>query len=397
MFCKNNFWFIILSFLFGCSNTGAPDIPVIDIKKTIGSGQILDLADYVDSIHYVKLNTTDENLVAEIESILYEDEIFVLSDDSYKVKIFHEDGTFGQNVGKRGQGPHEYQFCNGVDYLSSSKEILFHAGEKLLFYDKEGNYKREVKLYGQDNQLFYRKILYLNPTLYVADVVSYDIASSKNVFFNDSLQIIKKTPQNNPPDKGGKHFYSPAVENAIMYHFDNQTIHYKPYEDTIFIMDANMNTKAYMAFDYGKYKHSVENNDMRSINVLDIQESSHYVFLQFNARDYAPEPFIIRSKLSERNIQSYVIYGIYSKKTQKLTLLNQSEKGELGFKNNIDGGLPFWPKYITAHGEMVDYYDAAAFIESFQGKQNLPDDVKNILKDLKEDDNPVIAIAKFKK
>ena len=74
--------------------------------------------------------------------------------------------------------------------------------------------------------------------------------------------------------------------------------------------------------------------------------------------------------------------------------------------NDVDGGFSFWPSYYTSQNElvsslqaykmkekMVEQYFADRTIKSPQAHQNL----KELLHGLKEDDNPVVVIAKLKK
>ena len=397
---KTTIILILISLFFaGChSNSKLETIPVIDVGNVVGTGNILNLSDFADSIHYVKLNTTENNLITYASQFSYEDELFFFLDTESVVKLYNKDGTFKQNIGKLGQGPEEYPFCTGFDYFPGLNEILLHGSQSFLFYDLEGNFKRRIKLYENNTNRrsisLYQKVLYFNPTTFVSDITSWDNASYKFLVFEDSLQIIKGLPNNKPFDKGGKNTRMPNIEDGVMYYYANSIVHYKPYEDTIFTIDKDLNIKEYMIFDYGKYKYSSMDLS-KSIIVSKIQESSGYLFLKFAFGNLAPEPFEDYNDWGRKTINHFVC-GIFDKKTRKLTLLNQARKGELGFKNDIDGGPSFWPKYVNRNGEMVSYCQADEFIEAFEGKENIPDNVKEILKNLKDDDNPIIVIAKLK-
>ena len=97
------------------------------------------------------------------------------------------------------------------------------------------------------------------------------------------------------------------------------------------------------------------------------------------------------------------IYDISNKKT--LFLDTDPVSGMLGLFNDLDGGLSFWPRYYTSDNELIDVwqsyemkellteeYFAAHEIKNPQAHQKL----KELLKNLDEEDNPVIVIAKLK-
>ena len=66
-----------------------------------------------------------------------------------------------------------------------------------------------------------------------------------------------------------------------------------------------------------------------------------------------------------------------------------------GFNNDLDGGLPFWPQQMISDKEMMCVYTAEELLELDSSKIT-DEKLKNILKNLKEDDNPVVAIVTLK-
>lgn len=149
----------------------------------------------------------------------------------------------------------------------------------------------------------------------------------------------------------------------------------------------------YIPINFGNYKNDSYSKE-KVISLLNMEEFSDFFFFEFRASGLTPEPY--ESYSNGMTITLSNICAVYNKKTSELTFLKQAQKGKLGFKNDIDDGLPFWPKYINAHGEMVSYYQPDEFMEAFQNKEDVPDDVKAILKDLQNDDNPIVVIAKIK-
>jgi hypothetical protein len=101
------------------------------------------------------------------------------------------------------------------------------------------------------------------------------------------------------------------------------------------------------------------------------------------------------------------VLGLYDIRRGKTHLLDRDPiSRRLGLVNDLDGGLSFWPQYyIESENALVQV------IEAFEMKDILTDEyfashpakdpaaharLRELLKNLKEDDNSVIVIAKLK-
>lgn len=72
--------------------------------------------------------------------------------------------------------------------------------------------------------------------------------------------------------------------------------------------------------------------------------------------------------------------------------MKRPAKDESGFLNDYEGGVSFWPYYISRSNEMIMQYSSQLFIEKYI---NTPNKLKSITENIKEDDNPIIIIAKL--
>jgi hypothetical protein len=402
--------YFILGFIifFGCqSKFKDAEVSVIDLSKGIKRVNTLNLSDFSSSIRYVKLSTSDDNLLDAFKQFSYEDGLFMISDKQEKyVYTFNEDGSFKQKIGQIGQGPGEYNRLRWFDYLQGHGEILIHSyGSNVYFYDLKGNFKRKVdfdKFHENDSTFFGSafRVIYVNPTTFAVDINYDGTPLSKLALVKDSLQVVLDMPANKSFefDSGelgailGAGMRIPET-NVILYRRGDKITHYNPYSDTIQFIDKKKKVE-YIPFNYGNYK--FDSNDKEKFIFLEsMEEFSNFLFFEFRATGLTPEPY----NGYYANGVTYTlsnICAVYNKKTGELTFLKQSQKGKLGFMNDINGDLPFWPKYISTNGEMVCWYQPEEFMEAFKGKENLSDNIKNILKDLKEDDNPIVAIARLK-
>jgi len=91
------------------------------------------------------------------------------------------------------------------------------------------------------------------------------------------------------------------------------------------------------------------------------------------------------------------LYGYFDKQTHTVKVI-----GELGFQNDLDGGLPFFPKYIYNDSIMVDYVNASELrkhvlnsnIEEMQKKYGKRfDDLLKLVNSLDDISNPVVIMV----
>jgi hypothetical protein len=65
--------------------------------------------------------------------------------------------------------------------------------------------------------------------------------------------------------------------------------------------------------------------------------------------------------------------------------------------NDLDHGMPFWPKSVYEDSVLIDFYPAIEFLDYFHTKmddQNRPEEMKDLINTLNANDNPVVMLAK---
>lgn len=114
-----------------------------------GPEDIFNYSDYIDSVVYVPLETSDECLIGEISDMHFvNDRIFVKS--GFSIFIFSKDGKFISKISRRGRGHGEYSNMAGWDVNPSNNEISIYsnADETVYVYSMQGNFLRSVRLEG---------------------------------------------------------------------------------------------------------------------------------------------------------------------------------------------------------------------------------------------------------
>lgn len=119
------------------------------------------------------------------------------------------------------------------------------------------------------------------------------------------------------------------------------------------------------------------------------------MLFNFNLRALAPEPIERVSKGmdgKESVSKNTNVYAVFDKKKENLTFLNQPEKGKMGFREDIKGGFPFWPRFAGNRGELINFRNAIDIITlSEENPEN--QFIGNLASVISENDNPVIIIV----
>lgn len=146
--------------------------------------------------------------------------------------------------------------------------------------------------------------------------------------------------------------------------------------------------------------------DYATVNYIyseDIKESEDYLFLTFSFGNNAPEKF--EEKINAlgqgvrytRSLTNVSVHALFDKNTGRLTLMNQPVKHKhFGFRNDLDNGPVFWPKYISGKDEMVTWFSADKFLSIYETLPNPSAELKTIAEKLAPDDNPVLMVVKLK-
>ena len=102
--------------------------------------------------------------------------------------------------------------------------------------------------------------------------------------------------------------------------------------------------------------------------------------------------------LTRKGLSGDVINCLYNKRTKDLKLLKDE-----GLLNDVDGGIPFFPRKHIKENELIAWKNADEFKEEILSLDYDTQKAKygerfekvyQLAKSLKEDDNPVLIIAK---
>lgn len=135
----------------GCSSpnkpindSGATVLQEIDLAKGINKEtSSLLLSDAVSSIDIVKLELTDKSLIGNIRNLIVTENDIFICDYEYSALRFSRNGQFLNAISKIGQGPGEYLYLVDIKVDERDSSVYLHTTRDLMMFDYNGNYKKK--------------------------------------------------------------------------------------------------------------------------------------------------------------------------------------------------------------------------------------------------------------
>ena len=401
-------------------------LPVIDLASNVGKGKIVNLSDVAHDVRYVKLETSDSSLIGQYPTVFYENErIYVYS--MRVLKVFDKDGKFLFKFDRRGRGAQEYVASRRIRAMYGSGDILVQtqaigASDDLMFFDREGNYL-DKKNVPYNKNTFQSDVLEIGDNLFVAAASPKykDSIQLCAIIYDSTFTILKTIPAPTITEfekDGGDSFVVVSADGKEIpsaklstirfpeiYRFKDNIRFLFSGNDTIFSIDSKQNYTPSFCINFGKYKKvsgKASEMNLYSGNYITLRqvyfiESEENMILQFYMRDFCHEPYEepISTPKGVRINKHSDCYALYNKKTGEFTLLNLPVKNKPGFKDDIKNGPPFLPTSISSDFQACALFTASQMLEYAQANE-VKGELKEIAKDLKDTDNPIVAIVKMR-
>jgi hypothetical protein len=381
-------------------------IPVLDIESGLKNMTMMNLGEIKSKIRYVRLETNENCLVTnQINNVFIEDNKIFIYDNEPFLKVFDAGtGNYLYNIGGRGQAYGELPYLSHVHINAKEKMVILAWQEYRYMYDFEGNClsRMNVPVLPTDStEAVSYNVILLDKNLYAAGVKSYqDHQMNASVIFDERRNVINTlTSYNDYVQHPVIKTWSPYEQLGFYYPCIDRIHFFRGVCDTVYEYNpASYNFEPYVCFNFGKHRSahnahwSNENKDV--IKVIMLSENNQYIFIDFETTNASPEPF---EKLVWRNgwikITDKSVYAVYDKTNAIFYFLYQPIPGMKGLKNNVDNGMPFWPRNISSNNEFIDCRQAFKFLECADKLLDPGELVVNLMKDMNEDDNPIIIIA----
>ena len=418
---KKFFYLISLVMLLSCNNSNnklkVENFPTLDVTVGLNNLTKMNLTDFKSNIRYIRLETNANCLITnKIKGIYLEENKIFIHDREPFLKVFDANtGKYLYNIGSRGQGPGELPYLRHVDMNVKEKSIILGWGKNYK-YDFEGNYINSIippELPPSDStDIISDRVVMLNENLFSVGLynMSDDHQINAVIIFDEQSNII------NSLKSYDDYIQHPTIKTFSYY--DQLGFYYRHKErinffrglcDTVYAFNpSSLNYEPQYCFSYGKHRRSRYYDHETTLNkdeihVTKLGESDNSIFIDFWTNRASTEPYSetiermmgVAGNESRQIIErlNHSIYAVYDKQKNTFNFLLQPIKGIKGLVNDIDNGIPFWPKYISSNNEFVDYFQSFDFIEYAEKIPNADDSFKKLLKEVNEDDNPIIIIA----
>lgn len=387
------------------------------------------LSDIADDVEIVPLQFNAKHVFNRISKVCVDGNDLFLAADLSKVLRYNRKGEFLNKIGSLGEGPEEYSHCFGISLDTVSKRVFvasgFCAQNEMKSYSYSGNYidskavapkgycmfgsERNFYDFRQNMHIFRRMLPLTDGGKDIWLIQMQDTAANVlSTFYNSAdLGYI---------DEINKHsldwenfntgfwterspvcsFYKEEINfvfegNDTIYRYDSKSrkLDCRYILDTGVKHDIKAERKAVKSYD-----------ECLSLRVAGLFETAEYIYVSV-----------------EKDVSSFLIR--YEKDTGEVNAIEN--KGEImsgginrthyravdppGFKNDLCGGLPFYPDFSDGE-RLIKVYSPDELIEQVDLKalQNEPvlmpekkNELLNLLYSLKNDDNPVVMIIKLKK
>ena len=368
----------LFSFLCLCCvlSVSAQKPVVINLAKAISeSPKEIMLNELASDIRYVPLETTDDCLMNnEFYIMQYTGEDIITSG------IFHFDknGKFLNKIGSKGQGPEEY--LQGLFAFGDWKNKLLYVQNwtTLTCYGFDGTFVRSVPT--PQLNMGAAGLFDENHILYSNDIYYADKANPIQLYMVDS-QNGKTVSKWRGHLEENKKYGMILTSRDFMYNYDN-SLFYKPaLENVIFKILSPKKRQLVYKFDCSGKDIDVSADEVdpkkrfQFLSVYWAKETAQYLFVNYGMKNI--------SRL-----------GIYDK--EKKTFTNVT------IKDNLAGCYDIHPAWTSDDNHLLMVYYAGGLLQDKEKRYStglLPErkkELDELLKNIKEDDNPVVILVTLK-
>ena len=394
--------------------------PVIDIVNSAGKYQRIYCSDLFSSMEFIALETSDNCLVVvdprnSRNSILFNNNLFFMKGNK-NLYAFDLTGKFLNPIGQVGQGPEDYLYF-GDFFLNTDGPTIFVSGGggRILEYDYNGKYIHSIPL-PEIEGIPLSRCSYVGNDLFFGQITNKTgKLKNKYCLFDRNGNIKKYFPNHVFFNRIG--FFYTSFDYALRpMQIDDRFYTKDYYNDTIYKITGEMLEPEFV-FGLGKYTFSKEDLEVpeASLQVFSkafmlnfILGTPDYFFYNISVPDRFSRPKVKPTYSPElKQLVEYdrFVYGFYDITAKTNILLNTDTHLQKGIINDINGGLSFFPSYYAGDGLVIDVWQADDMLEMLTDEyfaslkikdQQAHQKLKELLKNLQDDDNPVIVIAKLK-
>jgi hypothetical protein len=363
-----------LSLLQSCNNKAKTKIVDNILEIDSENFEEIKLSDYVSNVKVVKLETSSDIVIGEIMKVqIFDNKIYILDRIYNALYVFDENGKFLHLLRKIGQGPGEYTTL--WDFVVTDKGLyLSDMSIAILYYDHNFNFVRKITHYTYGG-------------IFITDDDFFWLYQLPNLSSHNQLVMFDKTGRRIKeffPQKASKDGINLFSSNSFQIQGNDK--YFSPqFGYTIYKLDETNEWQKFVTFLF--------------LNKTFTGDVNEY-FSKYSIAPGDPDfPYIVRRDFSvfsnlfmidfDINLTPYCCF--YNLKTK------ETRAGKV--KNDlIPDYESIFPIKRNSHGNQTGNF-LIEFIEAewiLNGNHKGLCKLNESLKNLKEDDNPVLVIYEFK-
>jgi len=427
-------WLPVFLVLPGCRKNRldrASDIAVIDVISRLGKYEAIPVSRFVTELEYIPLETRNDCLINTehiIRIFATSTHIFIAGYNPTYCYVFDRAGRFVGKIGSIGQGPGEYTYLIGLSINEKNQTLYLETTRTVLEYSWDGVFRKSITKPKNMSNNPIDAVSFVYDNLFIGHFINHSGKEKYNFcLFDTTGRVVKSFDNHIILDRtrirytGGDAAMKPfrLSENMYVKEIAN---------DTLYCLNKKAELVPQFVFNIGKYAvkkekrgDMIDPKDFELNGTIEIPHATlpmvgipNYIFFNIN-------PFNIpdlynsfpqgrsHSEIIMGNIHNFPDHrtpGIYDIARQQTQLLDTDPVSHMcGLINDWDGGLSFWPRYYTSDNEFIDMWDSYDMKEILTEEYFAAHEIKNpqahqklreLLKNLRDDDNPVIVIARLK-
>ncbi len=384
-------WVMGLLLVTACRDKQVSDGQVTDIDLTSPAQKRLNMSEFVSGIQYIPLETSDDNLMGNVDQLLFaHNKIIIVDNKTASIFFFDDQGKYLYKIAKQGVGPEEYSEIDKVAVNSQEGVLYVLDRKKVLVYSLEGEFKEIIKL---------------------------DFLAGDFIYMDHTLVFYCDYGQNPALEKDGQ------LPLLAIYHIDTAETRYSLYADASIgmteVIDNHMlrgysgRDEGTLTFPFSDYVYRLGTEGASPAYFVDFGEKNrtrlenHLAMLkseQLNAEDCMEgrkgyPAFRAVSGCQESDSLLFVGFNNYSEyetgvylwdKRSGKTLNGCSSEG-WAIKNDIDGGYPLLPMALRGdkfYTVVPPFYLLDMEIED--------PELKSIVEKMTREENPILMVSTVK-
>ena len=367
----------------GDANQKTSDIPQIDVRTSYPEKEIC-LQDVAD-VSYIPLDSKDDILFRGHVRSFSDKGIVILDDQNHALLFFNKHGKFLNAISRRGQGPEEYSMMfNALVDWDKEEVFVFDSASKIVVYSLDGTFKRRLSFdlhLGQHDAYIWSD----------GQLISYQNGNRDkdgNLIPHQPVVLISKTDgkldslsytkEHDFPTFIGSKQMNIRISWPSLTKLNGDVYVNDVSADTIYHLDVR--TKALQPVMTRTPSVTLDDLDGFLMDLYGI--TPQYYFLHFRARQASMDSHFMMIDEKSKN-------AVYDRKDGKIYHPKFTNKD--------------YPSMEKKHMEFCEEIDNCATVqlEAFELLESLEagelsGELKTIAEGLKEDDNPVLMVVKFK-